>query len=194
MDQNDQNMQALIYDMQMQAIAEAMKKQNDERLLTPVVGSFRRQAEHFEKILKVYGYRFQGEEIKSGVSRYFKHATIQDLDCQIYLADISDKNEQSYSFGFAMSKDKTKGFSLRHYYDMHPEHRNILSFFSDKDNLEVVTTCFFAELEQAFATYLNEQISGQKFEDHYAAIQKQHRQVIQKPFWKRLLKALLWPY
>lgn len=194
MDQNDQNMQALIYDMQKSIIAEAMKKQNDQLLLSPEVSIFRKQAEAFEKILKLYGYRFEAEEIKKGAVRFFKHTSIENLDCQIYLADISDKNGASFSFGFAMSKNRTQGFSLRHYYDLHPEHRSILSFFTAKDNLEVVTTCFFAELEQAFATYLNAQISGKHFDDHYADVEKKYNQKVEKPFWKRLLKALLWPY
>lgn len=134
---------------------------------------FEMQVKQFEHLLAQYGYQFKVKNYDDSgelfeVFKYIFTTPSSDTSCEIDLNRYKLNN--SYSLNFRMLQGH-KYFSISEYCLAHKEEgrADFVSKIS-RENPEQDINNYLVSLEKAFATYLNDQITGKAFEDHSDAV------------------------
>lgn len=132
---------------------------------------FKLHLKEFSTVLSRYGYAFSSERysekgalpIESMYYSYIQKGSDLEITFSFVIANVQDR---TISLGVTMHTPDRKFFSLNEFFETNKYLKAIQRQFSDQGDFKAEAKTFFIELEQAFETYLNDQITGKRFYDH----------------------------
>lgn len=171
---------------------------------------FHDRLREFEKILAKYSYGFVNSEhsynpdipIESMTFVYGHKDNGLRVDISFVIGEL-DLNSVLANFGMSNSNDEC--FFLDEFHIANPDLPVIETKIKTNKNYSENLAKFFKDLEKAFETYLNDQITGKSFEDHsqqllqeyysYSEVYDMQKQIVEEGVQKReaqVAKGSLW--